>query len=262
MFETRGRTGRILLQVVLTLLIVPFAYPLIEMVRGSLVGDGIGNYVAVLTRPELPLFFRNSIIISAGTIIVVYVCTMLAAFGFSKLRVRARELLFWMLLICLTLPEVVLIAPLFVTSLALGLYNTYAAVILPMAALQIPFAVLLARTFVDGIPNELLEAARVDGASAFQSFVSVILPLTKPIAATIVVLSFIGSWNAYLLPLVFLTDADSQTITLLPQFFIGEFSYDQTKVLASSVVSALPEVVAYICLQRFFERGLAAGAIK
>lgn len=262
MFVMHNKRSRWLLQGLITVLVIPFAFPLAAMIQGSLAGDGLGNYVTVLSQPELPYFFRNSVIIAAVTILLVYALAMLAAFGFAKLRLRGRELLFWMLLICLTLPEVVLISPLFVTSLTLGTYNTYAAVILPLVALQIPFAVLLARTFVEGIPDEIIDAARIDGAGAMKTFLYVVLPLTRPIAAAIVVLTLIGSWNNYLLPLVFLTDPSSQTITLLPQFFIGQFSYDTTKVLAASVVSALPIVIAYICLQRYFERGLAAGALK
>ena len=132
----------------------------------------------------------------------------------------------------------------------------------PAAALQIPFAVLLARNFVDGIPNELIEAARVDGATNFQAFRHIMLPLTRPIMAAIVVLVFISAWNGYLLPLLFLQTPDMQTITLVPQYFIGQYNNDQTKVLAAALITALPVIIAYISFQRFFERGLAAGALK
>lgn len=88
------------------------------------------------------------------------------------------------------------------------------------------------------------------------------MPLTRPIAAAIVILTLINTWNDYLLPLVFLQTPATQTVTLLPQFFISEFSDDQTKVVASAVISAIPEVLAYLCLQRLFERGLTAGALK
>jgi ABC-type glycerol-3-phosphate transport system permease component len=247
---------------VATVLVLPFVYPLVVMVQGSLVGGGFDNYRVVLSQPELPYFFRNSLIISSCTVVAVYACSLCAAFGFAKLRIRYKELFFWALLICMTLPEVVLLAPLFATSLKLGIYNTYVAVILPLVALNIPFSVLLARTFVEGIPNELLDAARVDGAGTFKTFIYVVVPLTRPIASAVMVLTLIGSWNDYLLPLVFLTDPSSQSITMLPQFFIGEFTYDTTKVLAASVISALPEIIAYISMQRLFERGLAAGALK
>ena len=134
--------------------------------------------------------------------------------------------------------------------------------ILPIAALQVPFAVLLARNFVQGIPDELFEAARVDGGTVINGFRHLVIPLTRPIAAAILIFTLIGAWNNYLFPLVFLQSPEMQTITLVPQFFVGQFSNDQTKILASAVIIAIPEVIAYLCLQRYFERGLAAGAIK
>lgn len=262
MFAIRSTRSRVILQIVLTIIVVPFLLPLIAMVSGSLAGEGWRNYTTVLSVPELPLFFRNSAIIAAATIAIVYAVTMVGAFGFSKLHVRAKELYFWMLLATLTLPEAVLLAPLFATATALNIYNTYWAVILPMAALQVPFAVLLARNFMNGIPDDLLAAARIDGAGSVKIFWYIVLPLTKPIGAAIVVFTLIGAWNDYLLPLVFLVDPTTQTITQLPQFFVGQFNQDQTKVLASAVITAIPEIVAYLCLQRSFERGLTAGALR
>jgi raffinose/stachyose/melibiose transport system permease protein len=262
MFEVRSRLGRVGLQVLITLLVIPYLFPLVVMVQGSLAGQGWGNYAAVFAVPGFGQFFLNSIIIAVSVIAIVYVVTMLAAYGFAKLAIRFREVYFWLLLACLTLPEVVLLAPLFATAQALGIYDTYWSVILPLAALQVPFAVLLTRNFINGIPDELFEAARVDGATTLRGFLSLVIPLTKPIAAAIVVFTLIGAWNNYLLPLVFLQSQDRQTITLIPSFFIGQFSNDQTKILASAVLTAIPEVVAYLSLQRLFERGLSAGAIK
>jgi len=262
MFEVRTLWGRLLLQVVVTLLVLPFLFPLVAMVQGSFAGDGWGNYAAVLAVPGLWRFFVNTVIIAVATIVLVYVVTMLAAYGFGKLRIRGREVYFWLLLACLTLPEVVLLTPLFTTAQAFGFFDTYWAVILPLAALQVPFAVLLARNFVNGIPDELFEAARVDGGNSIRGFIHLIIPLTRPIAAAVLIFTLIGAWNNYLFPLVFLQSPEMQTITLVPQFFVGQFSNDQTKILASAVIIAIPEVVAYLCLQRLFERGLAAGAIK
>jgi multiple sugar transport system permease protein/raffinose/stachyose/melibiose transport system permease protein len=262
MFEVRRWWGKGLLQVVATLLVLPYLFPLIAMVQGSFAGDGWGNYRDVLQVPGFFRFFLNSAIISAGVIVLVYVVTMLAAYGFSKLRIRFREVYFWMLLACLTLPEVVLLTPLFTTTQAVGLSNTYWAVILPLAALQVPFAVLLTRNFINGLPDEMFEAARVDGATSMRGFLHLVIPLTRPIAAAVLIFTLIGAWNDYLMPLVFLQSQDMQTITLVPQFFVGEFSNDQTKILASAVLTAIPEIVAYLCLQGMFERGLSAGAIK
>ncbi len=262
MFETKRIRTRLGLQILLTVLVVPFVFPLVAMVQGSLAGAGWGNYGTVLSLPLLPGFFLNSALIAAGVIVIVLICTMTAAFGFSKLRVPGKEIFFWLLLACLTMPGVVLLAPLFATVTQVGAYNTLWAVILPLAALQIPFTTLLTRNFVDGIPDQLIEAARVDGANMIRVFWYILLPLMRPIIAAVLVLVFINSWNEFLLPLLFLNTPEQQTITLVPQYFIGQYNNDQTKVLAAAVLTGLPVVIAYICLQRFFERGLAAGALK
>ena len=262
LFEVRSRIGRILLQIAATMLVIPYLFPLVAMVRGAFAGEGVTNFQKVLQVPGFGRFFVNSLIISGAVIVLVYLVTMMAAFGFAKLHIRFREVYFWLLLACLTLPEVVLLAPLFVTDTKLGLYDTYWAVILPLAALQVPFAVLLTRNFINSLPNELFEAARVDGANSFRGFIYLVIPLTRPIAAAVIIFTLVASWNDYLFPLVFLQSPDLQTITLVPQFFVGEFSNDQTKILASAVITAIPEVIAYLSLQRLFERGLSAGAIK
>ena len=262
MFEIRNFRSRVVLQLVLALLTIPFLLPLIQMVRGAFAGRGWYNFVVVWQTGVIPTFFKNSIILSASVILIVYVGSMTAAFGFSKLRIRGKEIYFWLMLVALTLPEVILLSPLFVTFTQLHLYNTLVAVILPLAALQLPFAILLARNYYDGIPTELIDAARIDGASLPQLFWHVMLPLTKPIASAIIVLTLINAWNSYLLPLVFLQDRANQVVTLLPQFFVGEFSNDQTKILAAALMSAVPTVLAYILMQKNFERGLSAGALK
>jgi ABC-type glycerol-3-phosphate transport system permease component len=262
MLEARSRTAQVVLQVLATLIIIPFVLPLVAMVQGSLAGSGWGNYKTVLTVPNLAVFFKNSALLAIATISIVYVCTMTAAFGFAKLRIRGKEVYFWMMIAALTLPEIVLLSPLFSTAVRFGLYGTLWAIIIPLAALQIPFTLLITRNFVEGIPDQLFEAARVDGAGVVRVFWSIVLPLTRPIAATVIVMTLITAWNDYLLPLVFLPDPSVQTITLIPQYFIGQFNNDQTKVLASAVITAIPEVLVYLCFQRLFERGLSAGVLK
>lgn len=262
MFDIKSTRSRIVLQVLATLIVIPYLLPLVAMVQGSLAGRGFANYMKVFDTGMVPIYFRNSIIIAGCTIALVYVCTMLAAFGFAKLRIWGKEFWFWMLLIALTMPEAVLLTPLFVTASTFDLYNELIAVILPLAALQVPFAVLLARSFFTGVPNELMEAGRIDGAGVLQVFWHLVLPLTRPIAGAIVVLTLINSWNAYLLPMLMLNDPGKQVVTLLPSYFLSQYTNDQTGVLAAAVITAVPVVVAYLLLQRTFERGLAAGALK
>lgn len=262
MFELRSLRSRLGVQLLATVIVVPYVFALVAMVQGSLAGAGWGNYGKVFATGVVPTYFRNTIIVAVSTVAIVYVCTMLAAFGFAKLRIRGKEVWFWLLIAALTMPEAVLLTPLFVTASTLDVYNQLIAVILPLAALQVPFTVLLARSFFAGIPSELMDAGRVDGASIAKVFWYIVLPLTRPIAGAIVVLTLINSWNAFLLPLLMLNDPDKQVVTLLPSFFTSQYTNDQTGVLAASVITAVPVIVAYLLLQRSFERGLAAGALK
>jgi len=212
--------------------------------------------------PGFLTFFRNSAIVAGASIIIIYLATMAGAFGFSKLRIRRKELFFWMMMAALTLPEVVLIAPLYATAVKLGMMGTFWSVILPIAALQVPFTILLTRGYMDSIPDTLFEAARLDGANTWRFFWSILVPLARPMATAIIILVLINAWNSYLLPKVFLINDNMGVVTLLPEFFRRQYNDDTPKILAAAVVTAIPTVVAYIALQKQFERGLAAGAIK
>jgi len=262
-FETRSRLARVGLVALLAVLVIPFVIPLFTMVQGSLQGRGWANYQSVIELEGFWLYFRNSAIISLATIAIVYFLTMAASFGFSKLRIRSKEVYFWLMMGALTMPEVVLLTPLVIMASKAGMGGTFWAVIIPLVALQIPFTVLLARSFVDGIPDALFEAAYLDGAGTWRQFWYVLVPLAKPMAVAIVVLVLINSWNSYLLPLVLLGQSEgNMVVTQLPNSFRTQYTDDQTKILAGAVLAALPEIIAYISLQRYFERGMAAGAIK
>ncbi len=262
MFDMRSKKKKVLLQIVLLIMTIPYAVPLVQMVLGSLGGIGLGNYKAVWDTGVVPTFFRNSAIIALGVILLVYFFSMTAGFAFAKLYIKGKEVFFWLILAALTLPEVILLTPLFVTFQKLHMYNTFFAVILPSAALQLPFAILLTRNYDTGIPDALIEAARIDGASPVKIFWYVVLPLARPIASSVTMLTLINAWNSYLLPLLFLQSPKLQTVTLLPQFFQGEFTNDQTKILAAAVLTAIPEITAYLCMQKSFEKGMSAGALK
>lgn len=263
MFELRSPISRIATTVLLAVLVVPLVVPMYTMVFGSLQGAGWQNYVTVISLPSFWSYFRNSAIIAAFTIAFVYVLTMAASFGFSKLRIRNKEVFFWILMGVMTMPEVVLLTPLVIMVANANMAGSHWAVIIPLVAMQIPFTVLLTRAYVDGIPDSLLEAARIDGAGTIRQFWNVIVPLAKPMAIAIVVLVLINSWNTYLLPLILLGQGEgNMVVTQLPNSFKAMYTDDQTKIMAGAVLAALPEIVAYILLQRHFERGMAAGALK
>ena len=148
----------------------PYVIPLVQMFLGSFGGIGFGNYKAVWDTGVIPTYFRNSAIISCAVIFLVYLFSMTAGFGFAKLQVFGKEVFFWLILAALTLPEVIFASPLFVTFQKMHMFNTFWAVILPVAALQLPFTILLTRNFDSGIPDALMEASRIDGEIIVKHF--------------------------------------------------------------------------------------------
>lgn len=263
MFGRASIRQRVFYQVLATILIIPFLFPLVAIVATSFAGQGAAaNYTAVVTETPFLLFLFNSAVISAGTVGLIYATTMLAGFAFSKLKFTGRSLLFNALLVGLVLPSIALMVPMFIIVRQLGLFNNFLAVILPLSAVTIPLTLLLARNYLNGIPNEIIEAAKIDGATSFGTLVRIVLPLSRPITAVIVVWSFLQAWNEFFLPLLFLQDQKLQVITQVPQFFTSTYGSDVPKIFAALVLICLPIVITYLLLQKFFERGLTAGAIK
>lgn len=262
MFELRTRRSRLGAQLLITLIALPFLLPLVAMVRASLSGDGADNYLTVLREPMFARFFVNSALIALGTIVITYACAMLAAYAFAKLGLQGKELLFYALLVALTLPAVMILVPLFITVQRLGLLDTYWAVILPLAAATVPFCVLLGRNFIAGLDDAIFDAAKVDGCGTFAVLWHMVIPLSRPLAAVIALWSFLSAWNEFLLPLLFLQDPERQVITQVPTFFSSFYGGDQSKVVAASVLVAAPVLLMYLCLQRFFERGMTGGVLK
>lgn len=263
MFGRTSRRERWGLQILATVLVIPFAFPLVAIIATSFEGQGpVVNYTAVVTQTPFLRFMLNSVIIAGGTVVLVFVATMLGAYAFSKLRFRGRQTLFLIILGGLVLPAIALIVPIFTIVLRLGLLNTHMAVIIPLAAITIPFTVLVTRNFLDSVPNEILEAAQIDGANTFVTLVRIVLPLARPIIAVVIVWTFLQSWNEFFLPLILLQSIDMQVITQVPMYFTSEYGSDTPKIFASLVLISLPVVIAYLSMQKFFERGLTAGAVK
>ncbi|MBN9104601.1 MAG: carbohydrate ABC transporter permease [Propionibacteriaceae bacterium] len=263
MFTRPTWRSRTLYQVLATVLVLPFLLPLLWIVAISFEGAGaVVNYTAVVTQTPFLSFVVNSLIISIGTVGLVFASTMLAGYALGKLHFHGRELIFTAILAGLMLPAVALVVPLFTIVKTLGLFNNYLAVILPLTAGLLPMTILLTRNFVKGIPDELLDAARIDGATSFGALTRIVIPLSRPIIAVVIVWAFLNSWNEFFLPLVFLQSTSMQVITQIPTYFTSTYGSDVPKIFAALVLMCLPIVIGYLSFQKFFERGLTAGAIK
>lgn len=263
MFGRTTRRQQIIFQILATVIVLPFLAPLVAIVAISFDGAGAWtNYTTVLAETPFLRFALNSAAISIGTIVVVYASTMLAGYALAKLKFKGRRLVFYAILAGLVLPAISLLVPMFIFVQRLNLFNNYFAVIIPLSAVTIPFTLLLARNYLQGIPDEVLEAARLDGADSFRTLIQIVLPLARPITAVVVVWAFLQSWNEFFLPLLFLQDVNMQTVTQIPLLFTSTYGSDVPKIFAALVLIGLPVVIAYLLLQKFFERGLTAGAVK
>lgn len=221
------------------------------------------NYRDLTERLNMPRYFMNSAIV-AGIVTVANLvfCSMLG-YALAKLRFPGRNKIFGLVLATLMVPSTVLVIPLFALMSRLGLVNTYAALILPFAVG--PFGVFLMRQFMLGVPDSLLEAGRIDGASEFFLFWRVALPLVTPGLATLGILTFLGSWNNFIWPLIVLNDEQLYTLPVALATFAIDPNRSQGSnglLMAGSLVVVLPVIVVFIALQRYFVRGIALTGIK
>ena len=262
MFQYQKLPGRIISQILVIIAIVLLTAPLAMIVLISLQGEGAANYEIVVATTPFLQFFLNSLIITVTTVLLVLICSIASAYAIATLRPRGSRIAMVLILSGMSLPAVALIVPLFYVVQAFGLLNTYAAVIIPLTALSIPFGALVATNYIRSLPVELYEAARIDGASNWSYFVRILIPVARPILAVIAIFTFLAAWNEYLLPLIFIQNTDLQVLTQVPTYFQSQRLVDTPKIFAAGVLISLPIVIAYVAMQKLFRQGMSAGAIK
>jgi raffinose/stachyose/melibiose transport system permease protein len=220
------------------------------------------NYLGILESARYWRILGNSLYISAATVILTLAVAAPAAFAFAHLHFWGQKALFNYLILGLTFPFATAILPLFIKVRDLGLLDTHWGVILPQVAFSQAISILLLRNAFKQLPHELLESALVDGCSYFRFFISITLPLSRPILATVGVISFVVSWNNFLLPLVVLNTADKYPWTLGLMDYQGEFMVEWQLILAFITLTILPAVLMFVLAQRHLVAGLTAGAVK
>jgi multiple sugar transport system permease protein len=221
----------------------------------------LDNYRQLFGQLDFPTFFFNSTVVAlAITLGNLVFCSMLG-YALAKLRFPGKGVVFALVLGMLMVPGMVTFVPLFVLVSNLGMVNSYPGLILPWLAG--PFGVFLMRQFIIGLPDELIDAARVDGASEFRIFTSVIMPLCGPALATLGILTFLASWNNFLWPLVVAQSEDKYTLPVaLALYSIGENSTRYGLLMAGSVAIILPILLVFVLLQRYFVQGIAMTGLK
>jgi multiple sugar transport system permease protein len=259
----------------LALLAMLTLFPLAWMVAASLMAPGeasafpppllpraatFANYRELFATAGIGRQIVNSALISAFATVLSLLFNLVAGYAFAKLRFLGRDATFRSLLGALVIPGQVAMMPLFLLLKQMGLVNTYGGALVPWLASV--FGIFLVRQYALSIPEELLEAARIDGAGELRIFTTIVLPLLKPIVVTLAVLTFLGSWNDFMWPLIVLTDRELQTLPVALAGLSREHVQDTELMMAGAVVTVLPVLVLFLVLQRHYMQGLLMGSVK
>lgn len=257
---------------VLGAVIIPVVYAALSGFRDSaqLAGDPVGfpdpwvftNYADVLTSGSFWSQVGSSTLIALITVAIALPAASLAAFVISRFTFKGREAIYLLFTFGLLFPVAVAILPLFIVIRQLDLLNTVWGVALPQAAFALPLSIVILRPFFASIPGELEEAAILDGAGPLRFYWSVLLPLSRPVMSTIAVLTLVTSWNAFLLPVIVLTDPAGWTLPVGVTNYSTQYTTDTARVLAFTTLAMIPALIFYMVAERQIVKGLSAGAIK
>ncbi|MEK5253948.1 carbohydrate ABC transporter permease [Paenibacillus sp. FSL F4-0125] len=218
------------------------------------------NFVDIWTRIPLDRFIYNTAKLSIIVTILQLLTSSFAAYAFSKLHFRGKNVLFLGYIATIAIPWQAYMVPQFILMRYMGLNNTHLAIILLQAFSA--FGVFLMRQFYQGVPDELCEAARIDGLSEYGIWARIMLPLSKPALSTLTIFTFVATWNDFLGPMIYLTDTKLKTIQIGLRMFISQYSAEYGLIMAASVVSIIPVVIVFLALQKYFVQGVAASGIK
>lgn len=270
----RGRTELIVRIVLAVVVALVMAFPLWVMLVTAFSGQSVFtqqlrllptqitlvNFRRVLAAWPVGQWFTNSITVSVITTVVSVLVSVAAGYAFAKLRFPGRSALFLLLLSTMMIPTQAILVSQFSIVNRMGLIGTFWAVIIPGAAAT--FGIFLARQFILAVPNELLEAARIDGAGPVRIFVYIVLPLCKPLLAVLTLLSLMYQWNDFLWPLIVLRDPSLFTLPIGLQFLQGQYTTDYGALMAMALIAVAPLVVLFLAFQRFFVQGLATTGLR
>jgi multiple sugar transport system permease protein len=272
---TRRRLETVLLHAALLTVALVTLAPLAWMASASFMAPGeantlpppllpraptFANYTALFTRLDMWRNFLASAVIAVTATVGSILVNSLAGYAFAKLRFGGRDRLFGSLVVGLVVPAQVAMLPLFLLLRELHLVNTYAGALVPYLASV--FGIFLIRQYTLSVPDELLDAARIDGASELQVFRLVALPVIKPILVTLAAFTFLSAWNDFMWPLIILSDSAKHTLPVALANLVGEHVQDTELMMAGSFLTILPALMVFLVFQRTYVRGIMAGGIK
>ncbi len=222
----------------------------------------LDNFKTVISQNPLYLNFLSSVVVTVSSVIIVAAVASMAAFGLSRKGVKFKNLIYNMLMITLMVPISALVIPLTQINSSFHWLNKFQGLILPYAALGIPFALVILKGFMDSFPAELEDAATVDGCNDYRLFANIVIPTLKPGLVVIIIWQFLTSWNEFFLALVTINDKNLKTLTLIPMQYQGFYFSQPGCLFAILVIISIPMIVFYALVQKNFVKGLMSGAVK
>ncbi len=273
--KRKSSLSKVLYYVVMIVLSFFMVLPLFWMITTSLKDSGALTAIPIEWIPKkvtldsfrklFEIFpfgkaFLNSVIVSVSITIVNVFSACMAAYVFAKIPFKGRELLFGIFLITMMIPGSVTLIPNYLILRNFHLLNSYLGLVLP-SFFNI-FGIFMLRQSMRQIPDDFIDAAVIDGASQWRIFFNVIIPLSRPMIATLFVITFMGAWNDYLWPLIVLTDKSKMTLPVALSMLNGQYSTEYNLLMAGALISIVPIIIVYAFAQRYFEEGLTAGGLK
>ncbi|MEG0910553.1 MAG: carbohydrate ABC transporter permease [Ruthenibacterium sp.] len=275
MIEKRSKAGTIAVYIALIIIAFVTLLPFVWMLSASLKLESQvfsvpikwipenpqwSNYAKIWEKIPLGLFTFNSMKLTAIITIIQLITSSFAAYGFSKCKFRGRDTLFLCYIVTIAIPWQVYMLPQYIMMQKMHLVDTHMAIILLQSFTA--FGVFLLRQFYQGIPDELLEAARIDGLSEYGIYARIVFPLSKPAMATLTILSFVSVWNDFMGPMIYFNSTKVKTIQLGIRMFISQYSAEYNLIMAASLVALVPVFILYVMFQRFFVQGIATSGLK
>ncbi|GAB7193451.1 carbohydrate ABC transporter permease [Kineococcus sp. NUM-3379] len=272
---TRARVRRAALYVLLSALTLAVLVPFVWMVSSSLKQDNQvfsipvrwipeeflwSNYVDIWTRIPMAVYVRNSLFLAVSITFLQVLTGSFAAYGFAKVRFPGRDVLFLAYIATIAVPWQAYMVPQYILMQKAGLTNTFTALVLLQAFGA--FGVFLMRQYYMTIPDELCEAARIDGLSEYGIWARIVLPLSKPALASLALLTFVHTWNDYMGPFIYLTSNELWTVQLGLRSFVGLYDAEYAMIMTGSVLSVLPILLIFLVGQRYFIQGIATAGMK
>lgn len=218
------------------------------------------NYRNALSQGNFLLYFSNTVFVAVVATVITVLINIMSGYALAKYIFPGRNVIFFVMIATLMIPLQVIMISIFLQLKRFGMLNSLWGIIIPPSAT--PTGIFLARQYIVNLPDSLIESARLDGGKEFTIFWRIIVPLSKPVIATIAIFSFMWRWNDYLWPLIVITDNRKQTVQQALANFVGQLQINWSNLLAMTTISIVPVIIVFIIFQRFFMTGITAGSVK